>query len=154
MRRNQEQGISMTRSVLFRLMSAGVFALFLGIFFFTPVGGVHAYRIYQQKRSGEMCAAWFCTNKATVSAFYSGDQGSGYMHYCKKHAGKLTPTKREGGGIFGLIAIAIFAFAGYRAFIAGFVNPVRNSLLLNICTIFLLLALANFSIWLFPMVFD
>lgn len=144
----------MRRTLLFRLLSAGLFALFLWVFLFTPVGGVHAYRIYLQKRSGEMCAAWFCTNKATVSAFYSGEQGSGYMHYCKRHSGKLTPTKREGGGVFGLVAIAIFVFAVYRAFMTGFVDPVTRSLLLHICTVFLLLTLANLSIWIFPMCFD
>jgi len=154
-RRIQDQGRSlMTKTILFRVLCGGVFALFLGVFFFTPIGGAHAYRIYLQKRSGKMCAAWFCTNKATVSAYYTGDQGSGFVYYCARHADRLTPTKRGGGGVFGLVAIALFAFTLLFAIRAGFAYPVSSSLLRHLGIVFVSLALANFSIWLFPMCFD
>ena len=142
------------------ILSFILLALFAYIFIYTPLGGVNAFKKYLDKRNGITCGSSFCFKKATKSAYYEGygGAGSGSKYYCEKHAFNLTERKDGGGGIWALLGAGVFLGMMIKCFNSfgeyfGAKNT-RINVFKNLRTIFVCLVVANFSIWLFILVFD
>ncbi len=82
----------------FRILTTVMFLAFIVAAIYSPVGWKTSIKLAIAKTKGEICASWFCFEKATEVVIYTGGKE---VHYCEKHVHEASETipESEGGWV-------------------------------------------------------